>query len=257
MIFIVCHIMLQYIYEDDNKIIKRIKTFFINYMISFFLYNISGITVKAQTASMIYEDERDGGKRYLINLIDTPGHIDFSYEGKIIVTCFFALKILLLQKKLLYSLLTLTFFLPFFPSSFHHSVLPSFPSFLSSFLPFLPSFLSSYLSSFLPFFFSSFLPFIFPSLLIFLSSFHPYLVSFLPSFFHSFLPFFLPLLSCPLSLSALLSFFPLSYFPYTYFFSFSYCHLYISLLHLSHLVCLNHSSSGPKSRIMPRGFTSR
>ena len=39
-----------------------------------------GITVKAQTASMIYEDERTGSK-YLFNLIDTPGHIDFSYEG--------------------------------------------------------------------------------------------------------------------------------------------------------------------------------
>lgn len=42
-----------------------------------------GITVKAQTASMIFEDDRDNGKRYLINLIDTPGHIDFSYEGTI------------------------------------------------------------------------------------------------------------------------------------------------------------------------------
>ena len=38
-----------------------------------------GITVKAQTASMIYEDKRTN-LRYLFNLIDTPGHIDFSYE---------------------------------------------------------------------------------------------------------------------------------------------------------------------------------
>ncbi len=36
-----------------------------------------GITVKAQTASMIYESE---GVQYLLNLIDTPGHVDFSYE---------------------------------------------------------------------------------------------------------------------------------------------------------------------------------
>lgn len=36
-----------------------------------------GITVKAQTASMFYEHE---GTTYLLNLIDTPGHVDFSYE---------------------------------------------------------------------------------------------------------------------------------------------------------------------------------
>lgn len=41
-----------------------------------------GITVKAQTASMIYVDTRTANQEpYLLNLIDTPGHIDFSYEG--------------------------------------------------------------------------------------------------------------------------------------------------------------------------------
>ena len=36
-----------------------------------------GITVKAQTASLFYEYK---GDIYLLNLIDTPGHVDFSYE---------------------------------------------------------------------------------------------------------------------------------------------------------------------------------
>ncbi|CAK4122429.1 unnamed protein product [Aphanomyces euteiches] len=38
-----------------------------------------GITVKAQTASMLYDD-KETNKRYLLNLVDTPGHVDFSYE---------------------------------------------------------------------------------------------------------------------------------------------------------------------------------
>jgi translation factor GUF1, mitochondrial len=36
-----------------------------------------GITVKAQTASLFVEH---AGKTYLLNLIDTPGHVDFNYE---------------------------------------------------------------------------------------------------------------------------------------------------------------------------------
>ncbi|EIM89825.1 GTP-binding protein lepa [Stereum hirsutum FP-91666 SS1] len=63
--------------EMTGTLTKSLKASESQYMDKLKVERERGITVKAQTASMLYDYN---GQKHLLNLIDTPGHVDFSWE---------------------------------------------------------------------------------------------------------------------------------------------------------------------------------